>query len=127
MEERMMSLASEWRSEAEQFRIRGQKDGATLIDSMADDLEQAVEACWDEALTLREAAAESGYSEEHLGRLVRSGTIPNAGRKGAPRIRRRDVPRKASAKDVPNCQTSVSLREQIARSIADSGNGGNDG
>jgi hypothetical protein len=46
-------------------------------------------------LTLAAAAAESGLSVDHLGKLIRDGTIPNAGRKGAPRIRSADVPRGA--------------------------------
>ncbi len=47
-------------------------------------------------LTLTEAARESGYSADHLGRLVKAGAIPNSGRTNAPRIRRKDLPRKAS-------------------------------
>jgi hypothetical protein len=43
---------------------------------------------------LTEAARESGYSVEYLGRLVRHGMIPNPGKKGSPRIRRCDLPRK---------------------------------
>jgi hypothetical protein len=46
------------------------------------------------ALSLGEAAAETGYSADHLGRLVRQGRIPNAGRKNAPRVLRSDLPRK---------------------------------
>jgi hypothetical protein len=46
-----------------------------------------------EVLTLVEAAGESGLSADHLGRLLRTGTIPNSGRKGAPRIGRSDLPR----------------------------------
>ena len=45
-----------------------------------------------QVLTLAEASARSGYSVGHLGRLVRRGTIPNAGRIGAPRIRESDLP-----------------------------------
>ena len=48
-------------------------------------------------LTLTEAASESGYSPDHLGRLVRGGVIRNAGRTNAPKIRRADLPRKATA------------------------------
>ena len=43
-------------------------------------LEEALAAENDEVLTLQRAAAESGYSADHLGRLVREGKIPNAGR-----------------------------------------------
>lgn len=49
----------------------------------------------DELLTLTEASARSGLSEEHLGRLVREGKVPNAGRKGRPRVRAGDLPRRA--------------------------------
>jgi hypothetical protein len=43
---------------------------------------------------MEEAARESGYSAEHLGRLIRTGRIPNAGRRSAPRVRRGDLPAK---------------------------------
>lgn len=43
---------------------------------------------------LIEAAARSGYSADHIGRLIASGTIENVGRKGKPRIRVSDIPRK---------------------------------
>ncbi len=52
----------------------------------------------DETLTLVEAALESSYSTEHLRKMVASGTIPNAGGKGRPRIRRGDVPFKRVTK-----------------------------
>lgn len=47
-------------------------------------------------LSLRQAAAESGYHEDSLGRLVRQGKIPNVGRLHAPKIRRRDLPKRPS-------------------------------
>lgn len=48
-----------------------------------------------EELTLTEAADRSGYSPGHLGRLVSQGTIPNAGRLHAPRVRAVDLPKRA--------------------------------
>lgn len=61
----------------------------------------AAEAAWrafsDELLTLAVAARESGYSVDHLQELVSTGAIPNAGQKGRPRIRRADLPKKATA------------------------------
>jgi hypothetical protein len=64
------------------------------LEAAAAELEAAT-AEWGLApLTLREAASESGYSEDHLGRLLREGTIPNAGARYSPLIRRGDVPRK---------------------------------
>jgi len=60
----------------------------------ANELEAALRDEADELLTLSQAAAESGYSEDHLGRELRAGRIPNAGRPGAPRVRRVDLPKK---------------------------------
>ena len=53
------------------------------------------------------AARVSGYTADHLGALVKRGKIPNAGRTGAPRIRRQDVPRKKP--DVPHAALSYAL------------------
>jgi hypothetical protein len=41
---------------------------------------------------LTDAANRSGYSRDHLARLVRQHRIPNSGRRGAPRVRLRDLP-----------------------------------
>jgi hypothetical protein len=45
-------------------------------------------------LNLEAASRESGLSVNRLRHKVSDGEIPNAGRKGAPLIRRRDLPRK---------------------------------
>lgn len=72
-------------------------DGATIADQVLSDLESLLGAGADELLTLAQAAEISGYSAEHLSRLIRSGTIPNAGRKGSPRLRRKDIPLRPTA------------------------------
>ena len=82
---------------SEQQRRLGAEAQAAVLEYCADELE----ACWDrfaaEELTVVEAAKESGYSEEHLRRLVRDGRL--TARRGARpkshlRIRRSDLPRK---------------------------------
>jgi hypothetical protein len=50
----------------------------------------------DELLTLDAATTESGYSAERLRHLVADGAVPNAGRRGAPRVRRGDLPKRAN-------------------------------
>ena len=74
---------------------------------------------------LVEAARESGYSADHLGRLVRDGKIPNAGRPGAPRIARRDLPRKAHAPPEARLAETPRPRDvsrvQIVQSIIEKG------
>jgi hypothetical protein len=77
----------------ESFRHSGALvDGAKLIDLVLADLDAVDEADAMRVVTLRDASRRSGYSAEHLARLVRQGIIPNAGRKGVPRIRVSDLP-----------------------------------
>lgn len=87
-------LPSAWRERAEQLRAYGAEPQAIVLERAADELDAALRASATEQLDLQAAAAESGYSADHLGRLVRGGGLPNAGRKHAPKIRRADLPRK---------------------------------
>lgn len=91
----LRSLADRWRTEAETLARYGDDRGAIVARLHADQLEEAAAEIAAETLTLSEAAAESGYSERRLRELLTSGEIPQAGRKGAPRIRRGDLPKKA--------------------------------
>jgi hypothetical protein len=87
---------SELRMRAASLRLWAADEGAAKVyDQVADELEEILRRQADHALTLAEASRETGYSDEHLGRLVRTGKIANAGRKNAPRIRRGDLPHKA--------------------------------
>ena len=70
-------------------------DGVRVCDELLRDLDALRRASDGELLSLTDAAERSGYSREHLGRLVRAGRIPNAGRPNAPKIRVADLPRKA--------------------------------
>ncbi len=87
-----------WRTRLDELqRLDATVNGAKLCGEVLADFE-AVATAEDEALLiLPEAASRSGYSAEHLGRMIREGRIPNAGRKGAPRIRTADLPRKPPA------------------------------
>lgn len=67
----------------------------------AGELKEALRSEANEIVTLDEAATLSGYSADHLRHLVSDGRIPNAGKKNAPRIRRGDIPRKASKTAAP--------------------------
>lgn len=86
-------LRTKWRARRDEFaRFRATVDGATLCDELLAELESAIQARNDEILTLSEASTVSGYTVDHLARLIRQGRIPNGGRRGAPRIRVRDIP-----------------------------------
>ena len=92
------SLPLQWRERATLLEQFGDPNTARLWRIAATELDRALEAFDAETLSLVEAARVSGYTPEHLGLLVKQGKIPNAGRPGAPRIRRADLPTKSSAK-----------------------------
>jgi hypothetical protein len=87
----LSGLPALWRARAELMRRHGALEAAATCDACAQELEAAAQRDGGEVLTLGQAAAESGKSAGHLARLVRSGSIPNAGRKHAPRILRRHL------------------------------------
>ena len=90
----LAKLPAAWRSRADQLE-RYAASAAEAFRTAAGELDAALRESENESLTLQEAARESGYSERRLRELLASRDIPNAGRKGRPRIRRGDVPRKA--------------------------------
>ena len=114
-------LIERWTNRRDELRKLGAwVDGAKLCEEMLADLSIMVGA-GNRSFTLTEAAALSGYSVGHLGRLVRRGNIRNAGRPRAPRIYLRDIPHKAGhlpPERVPP-QVSTTSKEQIVRSIVD--------
>lgn len=89
------ALPKQWRTEAELLRRRHDERAAKIIADLAQELEDALHNEQMEAVTLDEAHAIGGYSVDHLRRELREGRIPNAGRKGSPRILRKDIPVKA--------------------------------
>lgn len=100
-------------------RHRAQVDGVTVCDDVLADL-RALQSGRDERLlNLTDAARLSGYSREHLGRLVQSGKLHNAGRPNAPRVRLSHLPLKPGhlpPERVPG-QLSGTSKRQIVRSI----------
>lgn len=117
---------AKWRTEAEALRRRHAiVDGAELCAEILADFDAVVATEMEAALNLQEAAAESGYSPDHLGALIRQGKIPNAGRPKAPRIRRQDLPRKTSRlrPSPPTFRLLGATPGQIARAVVDSTKG----
>jgi hypothetical protein len=110
------------RRRAELAEVDASVNAARLLDSVLADAEAVFGSEASESLTLRDAARESGYSRDHLARLVRSGAISNAGRPNAPRIRRANLPRKAGALQAGGStpQLVSADPEQIARSVVTS-------
>ena len=117
-------LPANWRKKAKALRRYGGDTPAVVLERCADDLEATLVERDQTTFSLVEAARESGYSADHLGRLVRDGKIPNAGRPGAPRIARSHLPRKAHAPPPRLAEKSRSRElsnEQIVQSIIEKG------
>lgn len=91
------ALVTRWLAEGETLERYHDSRGAEVCKLHAAELSDALTEFGRESLTLTEAAQESGYSADHLRHLVADGTIPNAGRKGSPRIARSDLPTKPGA------------------------------
>jgi hypothetical protein len=90
-----MNLSERWRKDAELLRRHGALEAAMTKETCADELDAYSREHHLEALTLTQAAAESGYSAGHIARLLETGRLPQAGEKYAPRVRRKDLPLKA--------------------------------
>ena len=117
-------LPAAWRSRAKALRRYGSEPPAIALERCAEELDATIRDRDETTYSLVEASRESGYTADHLGRLVRDGKIPNAGRPGAPRIARRDLPRKAQTQtespladkprrgDVSNVQIVQSIIEK---------------
>jgi len=84
-------LSARWRNEADLNRRRGLTREADFAESFAAELEATVREYSLTALTLTEAATESGLRYDTVQGKVASGEIPNAGRRGSPRVRRCDL------------------------------------
>ena len=109
----LQDLAAEWRTEAELFRRRGMEDSARLAESYAHDLEGRIREWGLEALTLEEAALETGLAYDTLQKKVSRGSIPNVGAKRAPRVRRCDLygtPRPCLVEDESLAETILRRR-----------------
>lgn len=122
---RLRDLITRWREIEETLRSHGAVQAAQATREHADQLETAINQWAEEELPLSKASELSGYSYSHLQRLVSEGTIPNAGRPGSPRIRRRDLPRRPNQENIDgdggeDGNGSVGSRVQEARSVVDS-------
>jgi hypothetical protein len=98
-------LPEVWRALAVQQRSLGADAQACTLEFCADQLTSTCRQMGDELLSLHRASHESGYSVDHLGRLLREGRIANSGRKAKPLIRRGDLPLKVSGRKEAPCSS----------------------
>lgn len=112
------SITEAWSQRACEFDKHGLEPGAKLIRTLIAELSEQSSHYLAEPLTLESASKESGYSPDHLARLVRKGILKNLGKKGAPRVSRRELPiRPALAQPALRLQLAPTSRHQVARSL----------
>jgi hypothetical protein len=85
------ALAAGWRKEAAMLERLGLAREARMVQTFASDLEQRLREWELQELTLEQAAGETGLKYDTVQRKIASGELPNAGRKGAPLVRRCDL------------------------------------
>lgn len=122
----LQDLPRRWLQRAKNLRELAAAEGAAVaFERAASELEAALRADVTDLLTLAAASQVCGFTADHLGRLVREGTIPNLGRKNAPRVRRSDLPMKTRARaPEPTGRSRQEIaREVVARHIAENRRG----
>jgi hypothetical protein len=100
------SSLAEIRSKAVELRQAfGDEPRARALEWAVERVEEALDSAERQLLSLAEAASRSGYSEEHLARLVRTGSIPDRrppGSKGRIWIAASDLPTRPSRAHTPS-------------------------
>ena len=95
--DRLRALVGAWRLRAEPFADHHCEAVAAVYNRLASEVEAELRAWDSEALPIQDAAAESGYSAEHLRRLARAGKLLSERGEGAKshlRVRRASLPAK---------------------------------
>ena len=110
-------LRARWQNARDLYQELGPEGHSRLVEAFLRDIEQLEAGEQDKILTLAEASEYSGYSTEHVGRLIRNGKIPNAGRPGAPRVRAGDLPRRSPPRRLAREETGTYNPVTDARSL----------
>lgn len=112
-------MVEDWKARARKLREwAAAEEAAKAWEAAAAELEAALASAGQRRLNLQEAAAASGYSADHLGRLLREGRVPNAGRTHAPRVRVADLPLKPGGNSSGSRRHDAPLpKEHIVRRV----------
>jgi hypothetical protein len=75
-------------------RLHASVDGALLCEEFIVELQELIESRRSATLTLSEASELTGYSRDHLSRLMRQGLLTNVGKKNKPRLVAGELPKR---------------------------------
>ncbi|MEK7247377.1 MAG: helix-turn-helix domain-containing protein [Chloroflexota bacterium] len=118
---RLDELIAKWTALGVAFRTGDARvEGAALCDQFARDLQQVNLTADDELVTVAEAAKVSGYSAQHLRRLVSKGQLAAERDERGIVIRRRALPKRPSlvAPEPPRLHVVGAKAEQVVRASA---------
>jgi hypothetical protein len=94
----MEQLLERWRNWVDDLRqVHLDERLASFLEARIAEVEKARAQAETGILSLKEAAGYSGYHYDHIRWLVRHNRLENVGRKGSPRVRQRDLPRRPVA------------------------------
>lgn len=111
-------LPQEFRGKAIAARhLTGSEAAAHVWDTAAAEVEQRLREAFVEPLTLEAAALESGYTRNHLRRMLTKGRLTNSGTDADPRILRMHLPRKPWPGVDAGTIHPASSRVQAARAV----------
>lgn len=116
----LQKLAQSWRDDADLLRRRGARGEADALESAACELEDALREWVTHPLTPAEAAEETGYTADHIRRLIRNEKVPNSGDDSRPKIERRHLPRKPGFGLGRPASDRVGSRSRVARTVLNS-------
>ena len=109
-------LLEKWEAEAVTMERYADVRGAAVCRLHVAELRDAIGVEQDQVLTLAEAALEGGYPEDHIRHMIGDGRLRNAGVKGAPRIRRADVPRRPNGRPRAGADPEAAAADILRRS-----------
>ncbi|MFH1764479.1 MAG: hypothetical protein ABIF09_09835 [Gemmatimonadota bacterium] len=111
-------LPQEFRGNARAARrLAGSEAAAHVWEAAAVEVEQRLQESFLEPLTLEVAVSESGYTRNHLNRMLREKKLPNSGTDADPRILRMHLPRKPWPGVDAGTIHPASSRVQAARAV----------
>jgi len=111
------ALVIHWRELADVLNAEGCSEVAATRLRSATELENLLHTIESAPLSIAQASEESGYTCEHLRRMLREKPVLNAGRKGRPLVRRRDLPRKAAIKLVHSARFTYDVDADAQSSL----------
>lgn len=111
-------LRAKWQHRRDEWRRFGVSvNGAAMAEEILADVEQLERSDDEKLYTPTQAAERTGFHPESIARMVRTGRVPNHGRKNAPRVKLSDLPTKPP-KVAPRGQAGASSAPADSASIA---------